>query len=546
MQQLPVDPSTDVYSPATSMSPPAPLACQDALQPASAQQDLAQQQRLHSTPANTAHTGSAPDCMGEWQRLLLLEECDADQGGAHGPQQQCQAGRVQGSMHYVCTQSAPSTMLEQVGSSGSSGISGGSAMRIVEHGMAGTLGVGSVQHIGAQHEHLLQGQQEVLQGHGDHLQWDAQQHHQHHQPQHQQQQASHWHGEQVQQPLQPSWPQQGCDVPDDFDEQWDDLPPVHEVLPQHADIAAVHQQPMQQQQVQSGAQYPALGGPEWVAGSMYSPPPCHSVGITTVAGASYVVAERGPVTPPDVSASHGFPAVQQVAAAVVTTGPPPTSLPPGTDPVLAAGARSMAEQLVQLARNRPDLLLNIMGGILDARGSATTSDAVNSLQQLWTATSQLAGASGAVQAAQQTSHNDLSPQSQGASPPTISAPPAPASPAQAASASAATIPPYAVIQQLPPRVSRRRGGVAGSKRRRMEAAHGGAAAAGGGAQQEAVPMQVMSALLQLVVTAVHARQQQGGGAGEQQPTAPGAAAVAVVSQLPVDLEGYGVPSFQGL
>ena len=39
-----------------------------------------------------------------------------------------------------------------------------------------------------------------------------------------------------------------------------------------------------------------------------------------------------------------------------------------SNPVLVAGARSMAVQLVGLARSSPETLLTIVGGILDSQG----------------------------------------------------------------------------------------------------------------------------------------------------------------------------------
>lgn len=165
-------------------------------------------------------------------------------------------------------------------------------------------------------------------------------------------------------------------------------------------------------------------------------------------------------SPLEVLATLTFPQAQPQASAL-----PRPSLPigsghtPGSDAILAAGARSMAEQLVALARSCPDLLLNVMGGILDNDGGAGFGDLAAPQQDVCL--------------------------------------PPPATPAIAAAAQEG-VPPYERIQELPQRNQRR--GLS-PKRRRVEARQAPAPA-------EAVPMQVMSALMQLAATAMQAQQQQ--------------------------------------
>jgi hypothetical protein len=154
--------------------------------------------------------------------------------------------------------------------------------------------------------------------------------------------------------------------------------------------------------------------------------------------------------------------------------PPPHAVGRGAaaDPVLAAGARTMAEQLVQLARTCPDLVLGIMGGILEGQGLAPAPAVPQGCAD--------AGIGGLPQAL---------------------------TPPAGAVAAGEQVPPYARIQQLPSRHGQRRG--VSAKRRRVEAAQAGGTP-GHSAQPQAVPVQVMSALLQLMATAVQAQKEHAG------------------------------------
>lgn len=169
---------------------------------------------------------------------------------------------------------------------------------------------------------------------------------------------------------------------------------------------------------------------------------------------------------------------QHAAAAAAAVGTPTPPIP--DEGTLAALARGMAEQLVQLARSQPDLILNIMGTIVDSHGAPAGGQAAGGVQQV-----PLVAPAGNTQAVsrpvnmvqQQQQHSGME------QPPSV--------------------PPYAVIQQLPPRIARRR--TPAGKRRRLDAAPPAGQAV---AAQDTTPMQVMGALLQLVATAVQAQQQQ--------------------------------------
>ncbi|KAI8462630.1 MAG: hypothetical protein J3K34DRAFT_527609 [Monoraphidium minutum] len=182
---------------------------------------------------------------------------------------------------------------------------------------------------------------------------------------------------------------------------------------------------------------------------------------------------------------------------------------PGDDPVVAAGARCMAETLVRLARSEPDLLLGMLGGIATGGGAGGGGFAAAEALEALSAGGCLLSRGAAQPAATppRAAHDEWMPAAYGgpiaAGHHGGAAGPQPhqRSPPHGGAAPPPALPPYAVLQALPPRTAPRRGGPA-PKRRRVSAAREGG--------EPAAPLQVMGALLQLVATAVQAREQRGG------------------------------------
>ena len=198
-----------------------------------------------------------------------------------------------------------------------------------------------------------------------------------------------------------------------------------------------------------------------------------------------------------------------------------------SNPVLVAGARSMAVQLVGLARSSPETLLTIVGGILDSQGlsASLAPDYVGAL------------AAGSPMAHQAASPGAVSSPEGGVSDghAAVSGAPGPGMPVAPGTEPSTQpgLPPYAVIQQLPPRPARRHGHP--TQRRRLPGPPSAAPAPTHAPQGgSGVPMQVMNALLQLVATAMQAQREQ--------QVVPAAAPTAHAAQAAV-LGGTGLQSF---
>jgi hypothetical protein len=271
----------------------------------------------------------------------------------------------------------------------------------------------------------------------------------------------------------------------------------------------------------------------------------------------------------DMLASLAFPQAARAAADGPSADPArrPSRGAKASDAVLAAGARSMAEQLVQLARSRPDLLLGIMGGIIDQRGVPVQGASPDyapapELQQCQQHEAMGAAGSPGVQQHQVHHHQqqymagheaaaaaglplmEEDPQGSGMSGGMMG----PGH--QAMSPMTHQVPPYAVIQQLPARSGRR--GPPNAKRRRLAAQNSAAAAAAAGSSQQPqeAPMQVMSALLQLMATAVQAQKEQQQQPQQQQQLAvdPAGAPAPVQGAYPAHYgcDPHGSSGYQGL
>jgi len=461
---------------------------QDGAQPSDVIGGMPHQQQ----PAQSVYIHGAPgaydkDTMGEWQRLLYEDGCSA----VPEPQQ------VPHAANRLDSPGTDHPVLQAVGSGGS-GASSASAATLAEFVWSPGMQPAGCAAADAVAPHLQRAMPHDWQQEPEHM-------HLHH-PQGQQHQ---------QQYAEPHYVEQHYAEQQFAGQQHDGQ--IGCAAPQHP-------------QDTTGDVF-ELEGLEWDTHHEGAalPPAAHH----TAASGSFVGQVPDPNTSPlDMLASLAFPhATVNASTSVAEQHGHPGSLHgvPPTDAVLAAGARSMAEQLVQLARSRPDLLLGIMSGILDPaqQPQQMVADGGSPGANYQAAEHELDG--GLLQPVQHEhadthlhSTSQYQQQQQQHSMPSMTlvhsasgslgAPPA--------VAPSPSIPPYAVIQQLPPRNSRR--GMTGAKRRRLASA--AASPNSTAPAQQAVPMQVMSALLQLMATAVqaqkdHHQQQQQQQEQEQQPGA---------------------------